>query len=131
LDPRYTRIALGRSQHKTLFPNNSSIVIEVCLPRRCTEVAVLLLRECSFPREPVYRAVAYQWTIPDLCHNIAIYNTRSMTCLDLRLIRKPWMFKALSKTPHTVDRHILTGDSTILRNTCPSNGTLNSRAIQR
>jgi hypothetical protein len=36
-------IALGRPQQKTLFPNNSSIVIEVCLPRHRIETAVLLL----------------------------------------------------------------------------------------
>jgi hypothetical protein len=35
LDPRY--IASGRPQKKTPFPNNSSIVIEMCLPFRCTE----------------------------------------------------------------------------------------------
>jgi hypothetical protein len=34
---------------KTPFPNNSFIVIEVCLPRRCVETSVfLLLRACSF-----------------------------------------------------------------------------------
>jgi hypothetical protein len=54
-------IASGRPQQKTPFPNNSCIVIEVCLPRRCTQTAVLLLLlACSFPREPVYGAVAYQ-----------------------------------------------------------------------
>jgi hypothetical protein len=42
-------IASGRTQQKTRFPNNSSIVIEVCLPRRCIETAVLLpLPACSF-----------------------------------------------------------------------------------
>jgi hypothetical protein len=34
-DPRY--IASGRPQWKTPFPNSSSIVIEVCLLRRCME----------------------------------------------------------------------------------------------
>jgi hypothetical protein len=57
LDPRY--IASGRLQKKTPFPNNSSVVIGVCLPRRCIEaVILLLLRACSFPREPVYPVVA-------------------------------------------------------------------------
>jgi hypothetical protein len=42
--------ASGRIQQKTPFPNNSSIVIEVCLPRRCIEtVDLLLLRAYSFP----------------------------------------------------------------------------------
>jgi hypothetical protein len=40
LDPRY--IASGRPQQKTSFRNNSSIVIEVRLPRRCVEMAVLV-----------------------------------------------------------------------------------------
>jgi hypothetical protein len=53
-------IALGRPQQKTSFPNHSSIVIEACLPRHCIETVVILLHACSFPREPVYRAVAYQ-----------------------------------------------------------------------
>jgi hypothetical protein len=53
-----THIASGRIQQKTSLPNNSSIVIEVCLPCRCIETAVLLLRACSFPQEPVYRVVA-------------------------------------------------------------------------
>jgi hypothetical protein len=56
-DPRY--IAWGRPQQKTLFPNNSSIVIEVCLPFHCIETAVLLLlHACSFPQEPSYQVVA-------------------------------------------------------------------------
>jgi hypothetical protein len=51
--------ASGQTQQKTPFHNNSSIVTEVCLPRRCIETAVLLLLcACSFPREPVNRAVA-------------------------------------------------------------------------
>jgi hypothetical protein len=29
----------------------------VCLPRRCIQSVVLLLRKCSFPRELVYRVV--------------------------------------------------------------------------
>jgi hypothetical protein len=54
LDPPY--IASGRTQQKTPFPNNSSIVIEVCLPRHCIEMAVLLLlRARSFP---LRRAIA-------------------------------------------------------------------------
>jgi hypothetical protein len=56
-DPRY--IASGRPQKKSPFPNNSSIVIEMCLHHCCIEtVVLLLLRVCSFPREPVYPAVA-------------------------------------------------------------------------
>jgi hypothetical protein len=52
LGPRY--IASGQPQQKTLFPNNSSLVIEVCLPCRCIETAVLLLlRACLFPQELV------------------------------------------------------------------------------
>jgi hypothetical protein len=48
--PHY--IASGRSQQETPFPNNSSIVIEVCLPRRCIEtVVLLLLPACTFPQE--------------------------------------------------------------------------------
>jgi hypothetical protein len=46
-DLRYT--ASGRPQQKTPFPNNSSTIIEVCLPRRYKEaVVLLLLRSCSF-----------------------------------------------------------------------------------
>jgi hypothetical protein len=56
LDPRY--IVSGRAQQKTPFPNNSSIVIEVCLPRCCIETAVLLLSAFSFPQETVYRLLA-------------------------------------------------------------------------
>jgi hypothetical protein len=56
-DTRY--IASGRPPQKTPFPNNSSIVIKVCLLRCCTEtVVLLLLRPCSFPREPIYLVVA-------------------------------------------------------------------------
>jgi hypothetical protein len=45
-------IAWERPQKKTAFPNNSSIVIEVCLPRLCIETAViLLLHACSFTRD--------------------------------------------------------------------------------
>jgi hypothetical protein len=41
--------ALGRPQQRTTFLNNSSIVIEKCLPRRWIETAVfLLLLACSF-----------------------------------------------------------------------------------
>jgi hypothetical protein len=48
LDPRYT--ASGRIQQKISFPKNSSIIIEVCLPRRCIETVVLLLLcACLFP----------------------------------------------------------------------------------
>jgi hypothetical protein len=51
--------ASGRIKQKITFPNNTSIVIEVCLPRRCIETTVLLLvRACSFPPEHVYRVVA-------------------------------------------------------------------------
>jgi hypothetical protein len=46
-------------EQKTQFPNNSPLVIEVCLFRRCIETAVLLLlRACSFAQESVYRVVA-------------------------------------------------------------------------
>jgi hypothetical protein len=56
-DPRY--IASGRTPEKTPFPNNFSVVTEVCLPRRCIETVVLwLLLAYSLPRECVYRAVA-------------------------------------------------------------------------
>jgi hypothetical protein len=56
-DLRYT--ASKRPKGITTFLNNSSIVIEVCIPRRCIETTVLLLfLACSFPREPVYGAVA-------------------------------------------------------------------------
>jgi hypothetical protein len=48
LEPR------GGSNRKHGFSNNSSIVIEMRLPRRCIETAVfLLLRACSFPQERV------------------------------------------------------------------------------
>jgi hypothetical protein len=61
LDPRY--IASERLQKKTPLPNNSSIVIVACLPRRCIETAVLLLlRGALFPRESVCRVIAQQWT---------------------------------------------------------------------
>jgi hypothetical protein len=56
LDSRY--IVSGRSPPKTVFPKNSSIVIDVSLPRRSIETAVLLLRACSFLQEPVYKVVA-------------------------------------------------------------------------
>jgi hypothetical protein len=48
-------IASDRTQQKISFPNNSSIVTEVCLSRRCIETVVRLLFTCSFPWEPVYR----------------------------------------------------------------------------
>jgi hypothetical protein len=52
-------IASGRPEQKTPFPNNSSVVIDVCLSRRCIETAViLLLCVCSFPLDHVYRVVA-------------------------------------------------------------------------
>jgi hypothetical protein len=58
LDTLY--ITSGRIHQTTPLPNNSSIFTEVCLPRRCTEYAVLLLlHACSFPQWPVYRVVAY------------------------------------------------------------------------
>jgi hypothetical protein len=39
------------THQKKRFPNNSSIVVEVCLPCRWIETAVFLsLRACSFPR---------------------------------------------------------------------------------
>jgi hypothetical protein len=48
--PRY--IASGWLQQKTRLPNNSSIVTEACLPRRCIQTAVLLLLHAySFQRE--------------------------------------------------------------------------------
>jgi hypothetical protein len=43
---------------ENIVSNNTSIVVGACLPRRRIETAVILLRACSFPREPVYRAVA-------------------------------------------------------------------------
>jgi hypothetical protein len=44
---------------KTPFPNNSSVVIDVCSPRLALETAVLLLLLAySLPRKYVYRAVA-------------------------------------------------------------------------
>jgi hypothetical protein len=51
-------MASGRPQQKTPFPNNSSIVIEACLPRRCIETTVLLLLAYSSLQECVYEAVA-------------------------------------------------------------------------
>jgi hypothetical protein len=42
--PAYNMLA--RSTEKTPFPNNSSIVIELCLPLRYIETVVLLLRAC-------------------------------------------------------------------------------------
>jgi hypothetical protein len=51
-------IASGRPPQKTPFSNSSSVLIEVCLPRRCIETVVLLFRACSFPRELLYRVVA-------------------------------------------------------------------------
>jgi hypothetical protein len=47
-DPRYT--ASGRIQQKTAFPNNSSVVTEVCLPRRCIDNAILFFVRCHFCR---------------------------------------------------------------------------------
>jgi hypothetical protein len=45
-------IASGRLQQKTPFPNNSSLVIEVCLIRRCIETAILrLLIGYSLPHD--------------------------------------------------------------------------------
>jgi hypothetical protein len=42
-------LASGRPQQETLFRKNSSIFIEVCSSRRCTEKAfLLLLHACSF-----------------------------------------------------------------------------------
>jgi hypothetical protein len=61
LDPRY--ITSGRPPQKTPFPNNSSIIIEARLSRHGIEIVVLLfLCACLFPRESVYRVVAYIWT---------------------------------------------------------------------
>jgi hypothetical protein len=54
LDPCYR--ASGRIQQKTHFPNNSSITIEACLPRRTIETAVLLLLRAG----SVYLVVALQ-----------------------------------------------------------------------
>jgi hypothetical protein len=52
MDSRY--VAQGRIQQKTPFPNNPFNVIEMCLPRRCIEVAVLLFfPSFSFLQEPV------------------------------------------------------------------------------
>jgi hypothetical protein len=49
LDPRY--IDSGRPQQKTPFPYNSSIITEVCLPRRFIKTSVLiLLRGYSFSK---------------------------------------------------------------------------------
>jgi hypothetical protein len=57
LDPCY--IALGQPKQKTPFPNNSSVVIDVCLPCCFIETVVLLLLCPSlFPQEPVYQVVA-------------------------------------------------------------------------
>jgi hypothetical protein len=56
-------IASGRHQRKTPFPNNSSVVTEVCLPHRCIETVFLrFLLAYSFLREPVYRVVPQQRT---------------------------------------------------------------------
>jgi hypothetical protein len=56
-DPCYT--ASGRPEQKIPFRNNSSIVIEICLPRRCIETAVVrLVLAYSFPWQCFYRAVA-------------------------------------------------------------------------
>jgi hypothetical protein len=50
--------SLKAAPKRTPFCNNSSTVVEVCLPRRCIEtVTLLLLRGCSFQWEPVYRIV--------------------------------------------------------------------------
>jgi hypothetical protein len=51
-------IASGQPQQKTLFPNNSSVIIEVCLPCCCIEtVVLLLLHACSFQQENVYKVI--------------------------------------------------------------------------
>jgi hypothetical protein len=50
--------------------------LQKCLPRRCTEtVVLLLLRACTFPREPVFRrclAMNY-FGFQASCHNIFLY----------------------------------------------------------
>jgi hypothetical protein len=51
-------IASGRLQQETPFPNNASIVIEVCLCDRRIETVVILLHARPFPREPIYRVLA-------------------------------------------------------------------------
>jgi hypothetical protein len=62
-EPASSLYSLGSDPQKTRFPNNSSVVMEVCLLRRCIETAVLRLwLAYSLRRECVYRVVAYQWT---------------------------------------------------------------------
>jgi hypothetical protein len=73
-------IASGRPQQKIPFPNNSSIIIsvEVFLPRRCIDTAIVLLCACSFLREPVSRAVVWQQTTPAFRRHVTILNRISI-----------------------------------------------------
>jgi hypothetical protein len=56
---RSSSYSFGADPQKTPFPKHSSIVTDVCLPRRCIETAILrLLLAYSLPWECVYRTVA-------------------------------------------------------------------------
>jgi hypothetical protein len=84
LDPRYT--ASARIQQETQFPNNSYIFIEMCLHRRCIETTVLLLlRACSFPREPPCLAInVYSgFSVPDFRRHVTVYYS---SCIHIKIL---------------------------------------------
>jgi hypothetical protein len=112
-------IASRRTQQKTRFPNNSSTIIEACLPRRCKVTAVLLLllaytlpRECIVPcyalRAPFRLLIPLLQSSPTrnynhsqlfitLCHIYIPYNhTRSWLQSCIALLH--WLTSQLSNT---------------------------------
>jgi hypothetical protein len=73
-------IASGRPPQKTPFPNNSSVVIEVCLPRRCIETEVIrLLLAYSLPRDVFTEQLPSDGRLPAthiLCNCEAVAHVR-------------------------------------------------------
>jgi hypothetical protein len=88
-------ITSGRPQHTTPFPNNSSIVLVLCLPHRCIETAVVA---CVFvAAENVFNESLpsnerlfwlHYFDFQALCHSI-------LNCFQISLPKKPICYRPL------------------------------------
>jgi hypothetical protein len=65
--------SLGAAPRKTPFPNNSSIVIEVCLPRRCGETSVFPA-EISLLTRFLAMKVYYGSAIPAIRRHVTVWS---------------------------------------------------------
>jgi hypothetical protein len=83
-------IASGRPQQKTPLPKNFSMVIYVCLPRRCIETAVLILLRVF---------ISAGTCIPNRCLGMNVYSGSAIPAFR-RHVRILWGVDIWRDDPH-------------------------------